>query len=325
MHAEIRYTGAIEQQRGYSFNWSVNNSAQVKSKIQARQCNGKLTIADFSTLYTAFEHDIIIGSMAYLTELLFKHASATYVAISKTSAYFHSHDKGNRQRLTKQDVMQLIDLVVTNSYVSHTGIIFWQRKGLPMGGNASPALADLCLSVLEYKYIMSHPSEGRRLSATSRYIDDILTVNTELMATAYRDIYPHSLPLNFDDTADGTGHFLDLHIDRNNGNISLYDKRRDFSFNVIRLTDSNSNNPRRTGLTVLYSQLIRITRISSSTADMKRDLAQLVTAVRDRGYTTEEIARTFYKLNNSYPTALKRFGLGTKKSVRTWLNTEISS
>ena len=106
--------------------------------------------------------------------------------------------------------------------------------------------------------------------------------------------------------------------------LSLYDKRRDFSFNVIRLTDSNSNNPRRTGLTVLYSQLIRITRISSSTADMKRDLAQLVTAVRDRGYTTEEIARTFYKLNNSYPTALKRFGLGTKKSVRTWLNTEIS-
>ena len=58
----IRYTGAIEQQRGYSFNWSVNNSAQVKSKIQARRCNGKLTIADFSTLYTAFEHDNIIGT-----------------------------------------------------------------------------------------------------------------------------------------------------------------------------------------------------------------------------------------------------------------------
>ena len=160
---------------------------------------------------------------------------------------------------------------------------------------------------------------------TSRYIDDILTVNSDLMATAYRDIYPHSLPLNFDDTSDGTGHFLDLHINRNNGDISLYDKRRDFSFKVIRLTDPKSNNPRKNGLTVLFSQIIRITRVSSTATGMKRDLAQLVSAVRERGYSTDEIARTFYKLNNSYPTALKRFGLGTKTSVRAWLNTEFNN
>ena len=317
----LRYTTAIEQQRGYSFNWSVNNSDQVKRKLQSHTSNGKLTIADFSTLYTAFEHDTILRSMFFLVQKLFKHSHASYLAIGAHDAYFHSHDQGNRQRLTPQDVMHLIETVVTNSYVQHLGLVFWQKKGLPMGGNAAPALADLCLSVIEYQYIHSHPSEARRLSLTSRYIDDILTVNSELMLTACKDIYPPSLPLNFDDTSNGLGHFLDLQLDRNTGTISLFDKRDDFNFNVIRLTDASSNNPHQLGRTVFFSQALRITRICSHAESFKIALRHLIATIRTRGYSMQDVANTLHKLNQTYPTALKRFGLGTKGSLRNWLRT----
>ena len=315
----IRYTNVIEQQRGYAFNWSVNNSSQVKKKLQSRPCNGKLTIADFSTLYTAFEHDIIIRSMAFLLDILFKHANATFLAIGNSHAYYHSHASGNRQRLTQQDVMLLIDIVVTNSYVQHAGFIFWQKKGLPMGGNAAPALADLCLSILEYKYIIAHPDQGRRLSATCRYIDDVLTVNSDLMLTACKDIYPTSLPLNFDDTNTGHGHFLDLLLDRNTGSINLYDKRRDFSFSVIRLMDADSNNPRHNGLSILFSQTLRISRICTQANHFLENLQDLIATILERGYTTEEINTTLHKLNTAYPAALRRFGLTSKKSIRAWV------
>ena len=128
----VRYTTVISKQRGYSFSWMITNSAEVIANAQRTRCNGSLTIADFSTLYTSFEHSTILRCMNSLTDLLFKNANKKYIAVS-ASAYFHSHESANRQRLLKQDVMELINVIVTNSYVKHADMIFHQTKGLPMG------------------------------------------------------------------------------------------------------------------------------------------------------------------------------------------------
>ena len=315
----ISYTDTIRRQRGYSFSWSIKNSAEVVAKTKLLRSNGKLTIADFSTLYTSFEHETIMKCMHFLVELLFKNSRNKYIATTKNGAYYHSDERGNRQRLLPNDVSELIHFIVANSYVKHAGQIFHQTKGLPMGGNASPLLADLCLSILEYKYIMSHPLEGRRLNMSMRYIDDILTLNSNALAECYHEIYPSSLPLSFDDTSDGTGHFLDLHLDRNKGSIDLYDKRVDFSFEVIRFTSASSNCPRTIGTNTMYSQIIRIARICSKRKDFLRNLHSLIEAQIQKGYTIEEIKRTMSKLNNKYQHILKPFQLNTRRLVNNWL------
>jgi hypothetical protein len=308
----LRYTAVIERQRGYAFSWSITNSNEVIKRSKHARINGQLTIADFSTLYTSFEHDTILKSMTNLVNLLFKNANKKYLALGKT-AYFHNSEAKNRQRITKELLMEMIHFIISNSYVKHAGMLFHQTKGIPMGGNASPLIADLCLSMLEYKYIMSHPTEGRQLTHTMRYIDDILTLNTTIMKDTYKDIYDASLPLSFDDTDNGTGHFLDLQINRNTGVIDLYDKRNDFNFNVIRFTFANSNCPRNIGLNTLYSQIVRIARICSSKNEFDPCFDNLVIAMLSKGFTTTEVTNTVCKVSVAHSAILRKFDLNTRK------------
>lgn len=313
------YTTVISKQRGYSFSWMIKNSSNVIARSQRTRSNGKLTIADFSTLYTSFEHTTILQCMNTLTDMLFKNANKKYLAVGKV-AYFHSHESGNRQKLQKQDIMELVHCVVTNSFVKHADIIFHQTKGLPMGGNASPLLADLCLAMMEMKYIMANPTDGRRLTNTMRYIDDILTLNSTLMKEVHGEIYDKSLPLTFDDTTNGQGHYLDLQINRNTGHIDLYDKRNDFNFTVIRFTHASSNCPRNTGLNTFYSQVIRISRICNEVSDFERHLRDLLVLLLEKGYTTIELRRTLYKVSAAYNAVLRKFNLNTKKLINAWLS-----
>jgi hypothetical protein len=260
--------------------------------------------------------------MFALVNLLFDHAQGKGKYLSaKGGVYFHNHETGNREKLSRHDIMFLIEYVVKNSYVQHAGIIFHQTKGIPMGGNASPLLADLCLSMLEYHYIMKHPTEARRLSCTMRYIDDILTLNTSIMKDVYHNIYDPSLPLSFDDTSQGNGHYLDLQLDRNTGSIDLYDKRNDFKFEVIRYTQANSNCPRTIGLNTLFAQLLRVARIVSDPKSLYIHFTQLINIFQTKGYSKAEISRTFHKFGRSHEAILREFGLHTKKLREDWLRT----
>ena len=58
---------------------------------------------------------------------------------------------------------------------------------------------------MEMHYIMANPIDGRRLTHTMRYIDDILTLNSNLMKEVHSKIYDKSLPLAFDDTTTRRG------------------------------------------------------------------------------------------------------------------------
>ena len=188
-----------------------------------------------------------------------------------------------------------------------------------MGGNASPLLADLCLSMMEFNFIMQNPTQGRQLRHTMRYIDDILTLNTESMTTEGSRIYDNSLPLTFDDTSDGTGHFLDLQIDRNADSFSLYDKRKDFNFQVIRYTQATSNCPNSIGLNTITAQLIRLGRICTETNDFTAHAIELLNTFTTKGYEHAKIAAAFEKFGQKDPAMLRKLSLQTKKKKRAWL------
>ena len=81
--------------------------------------------------------------------------------------------------------------------------MFKQIKGIPVGGNASPLIADLFLANLEFKYmdklVSSKSPENLRMAKklSSKYIDDIgvcnMNNNNEFICS--KDIYPESIPL----------------------------------------------------------------------------------------------------------------------------------
>ena len=74
-----------------------------------------------------------------------------------------------------------LNYLLFNSFVKFEPHVFEQIKGIPMGGNASPLIADLFLGNLEFRYmgeLVSSKSPdnlrmAKKLSNNSRYIDDI--------------------------------------------------------------------------------------------------------------------------------------------------------
>ena len=62
----------------------------------------------------------------------------------------------SRAGYTEYTIDRLLDalkFVLYNTYVTFGDIIFKQIQGIPMGGNASPFIADLYLSWSEYCYM----------------------------------------------------------------------------------------------------------------------------------------------------------------------------
>ncbi|VDN40295.1 unnamed protein product [Gongylonema pulchrum] len=81
----------------------------------------------------------------------------------------------------------MLRTVVDEAYVRFSGYIFRQANGIPMGGNASSDIADLTLSVLEFKFsrIPSNPPV-----LLCRYVDDVLVLNVRTLISLYHRIRP---------------------------------------------------------------------------------------------------------------------------------------
>ena len=71
--------------------------------------------------------------------------------------------------LSKQDIIDLLTVTLTNMYFFFSGQVFRQKEGLPMGSSISGILAILFMDRLETNALPSHLS----ISPYKRYVDDI--------------------------------------------------------------------------------------------------------------------------------------------------------
>ena len=103
--------------------------------------------------------------------------------------------------------------------------------------NCAPLIADLFLYCYERHFISNLQSSKRfdlidKFKDTSRYLDDIFTIDNPEFADHIPDIYLRELQLNKANTSDKETSFLDLNLKVIGSNIhtSVYDKRDDFGF-----------------------------------------------------------------------------------------------
>jgi hypothetical protein len=77
-------------------------------------------------------------------------------------------------------IYYLLEFVLFNTFVRFNGNLYKQIIGIPMGGNASPFIADLFLSQLEYEYMINKNSASNvkyYVSNNKIYLDDLLVIN----------------------------------------------------------------------------------------------------------------------------------------------------
>ena len=123
-----------------------------------------------------------------LIDLMFKNGDADRILINaeqKRAFYYKGDDYPGYEMFYKAELLQALHYILFNTYVQFVGKKFLQTKDIPMGGNASPFIADLCLAWVEYKFMkdLSNskvPSDfklAKTLSNNCRYIDDISVIN----------------------------------------------------------------------------------------------------------------------------------------------------
>ena len=119
-------------------------------------------------------------------------------------------------------------------------MVYQQIVGIPMGTNCAPLIAVLFLYCYERDF-MSDLQKSKRndiidmFNDTSRYLDDIFTIDNPEFEKYIPDIYPAELQLNKANTSDKETSFLDLNIKVIGSDIhtSVYDKRDDFGFPIV--------------------------------------------------------------------------------------------
>ena len=120
-----------------------------------------------------------------------------------------------------------------------------------MGTNSGPQIANVYLHVYEHSYIntlIDNDDKSRlsKLQYIFRYQDDLISFNDDgLLGEVLNSIYPSEMVVNCTNTSARKCNYLDLCISIYRGKFRVvkYDKRNDFSFEVISFPFLDGNIP----------------------------------------------------------------------------------
>ena len=175
-----------------------------------------------------------------------------------------------------------------------------------MGGNASPFIANLCLSWCKYCYmtkvVKNDYALAKLLSYNCRYLDDICTINLQNFGDIAKDIYNNTLLLEGSTCSYKQDTFLDLYIRVVDHKFitGIYHKVDDFNFDVISYPFPQSNVHSMLGYSTYYSQPIRFFRLCNYINDLLfRAKFSYFTLVK-RGYKHSLLLKYFKRFCLAY-------------------------
>ena len=193
------------------------------------------------------------------------------------------------------------------------GMVYQQIVGIPMGTNCAPLIADLFLYCYERDLQKSKRFDLIHVDMfndTSRYHDDIFTIDNPEFEKHIPDIYPAELQLNKANTLDKETSFLDLNIKVIGIDIhtSVYDKRDDFGFPIVNFPWLSGDVPRLPSYGIYISQLVRFARCCTSVLDFHSKNLQITSKLLTHCYRYHKLRKTFGKFFRSYSELLSKFG-----------------
>ena len=105
------------------------------------------------------------------------------------------------------------------------GSELYRRVRIPMGTNCAPPVADLFLFCYERDFMLSLSDNNQTdiieaLNYTSRYLHNLLNIDTPYFEQMVGQIYPTELQLNRANSSDTEAPFLDFNLSITNGIVS---------------------------------------------------------------------------------------------------------
>ena len=112
---------------------------------------------------------------------------STFVVLGYNSTYFSNKIQKGKTCYSEEQVINMLEFLIDNIFVSFGGTLFQQVVGIPMDTNCAPLLADLFLYSYESEFLQKLVKdkkihEARAFNFTYRYIDDVLSINNSRFA-----------------------------------------------------------------------------------------------------------------------------------------------
>ena len=155
-----------------------------------------------------------------------------------------------------------------------------------------------------------------QFSNTFRYIDDLFSANNVDFGNYISAIYPSELELKDTSTSSTEVCYLDTNIktgDNTPFRISIYDKREDFAFRIVNFPHMDSNIPANPAYAVCTSQLVKYARICTSKVDFINRLYGLSLRLRQQGFETNLLRKSFNKFFNRYGPIVEKYGASLRE------------
>ena len=123
--------------------------------------------------------------MALIQEV-YRVRNCIYLVVNKFGKAYWSDipSKSSCSKNIKENkLIEMLEFLIDNIYIKVGKEIFRQQVGIPMGTDCAPFLANLFLFYYEYNYMKDliknniHLHVAIQFSYTSRYTDDLLTLN----------------------------------------------------------------------------------------------------------------------------------------------------
>ena len=192
-----------------------------------------------------------------------------------------------RTMLSVDDIMELLEFILTTTYFSFRGQIYQQRFGTAMGSPVSPLVANLFMEDLEQKAIDT-AEDGSKPKLWKRYVDDTLEVikkgNAEKLTEHLNTIdETNSIKFTHEEETDGSIPFLDTQLERKeDGSVKVKVYRKKTHTNQY--LAFTSHHPLHQKLGVVRTLLDRCEGIVTEEIDRKEERDTIKNALATCGY-----------------------------------------
>ena len=145
----------------------------------------------------------------------FRCEEVLYLACNEEHAFFAFEEHKKYDLRSCQKVTDALIYLLDNIYIRFGSKLYGQEVGIPMGTNCTPLVADLFLFCYERDFMKSITKEKRydlidAFNSTSRYLDDLLSIDNINFVHMVHRIYPAELQLNIANACDTEAAFLYL-------------------------------------------------------------------------------------------------------------------
>ena len=275
---------------------------------------------DFNTLYTSIPHHQLRDNLTNFVNRIFEIKGKNFILCNQylKNAYFSDSLNYNKSylRFTKQQLLDCIYYLIDNSYVKFNGCVYKQVIGIPMGTSAGPHMANVYLHQYEHAYYIhlcenNMKAELTKMEHIFRFQDDLLALNDGgYLESVISLIYPSEMIVTKTNISVCKSTFLDLSISIYRGKflVKLFDKRRDYSFDVISFPFLDGNIPKGPSYGVFISQLVRYARVNNSYSSFIVDCKLLVSKLVNQHFDPAALRKRFEVFVDRYFDIWGKFG-----------------